>query len=604
MCQAEITLVRWPNSYRYLTRLHTVPTQAERLHVETVLSGARIVLTVLSLAAVMMDPTEPTVYARTVYIFLTLWLCYSVLALVWIRFRGASEPARITMHIIDIVLPSLIMLFTHGPSSPFFVLFIFAHIGAAFRWGFPETMLTSIGGVALLDLEAMFLTATSKPFHELLGGEFEINRLIIRSAYLLAIGYLVGVLGENEKERRAESSVIARVLNAARPEHGMAATLQAAFAEYIRIFRADRVFVVTQDLATDRVFIWNSQAAGAPDVRPTVSEMPRQSETYLLRNRPRTFYVAQMPNGDIASASIVADGGYSESLGTETIPDIPFYSGTVRSLIGSSYELGHEWSVRLIIVNGDPGRNAEKELRFLDLLFRQSMSAAYSVYLVRRLRARVGAMERARVARELHDGAIQSLISAEMRVDVLRRRAERDMPSIGTELDEIQTLLRGEVLNLRELMQQMKPVELGPQQLLDHMADLVDRFRRDTGMIARFVSDHSGEVNISPRTCRELLRIVQEGLANVRKHARAGSVIVAFDDEDGYWKLTIADDGRGFDFSGYMSFRDLLGSTKGPAIIKERVHGIGGELNIDSHPGHGTRLEIKLPKKGHTSHGQ
>ena len=93
-------------------------------------------------------------------------------------------------------------------------------------------------------------------------------------------------------------------------------------------------------------------------------------------------------------------------------------------------------------------------------------------------------MERARVARELHDGAIQSLISAEMRADVLRRRAERGTAGLAPELAELQQLLRREVLNLRDLMQQMRPVDLTPEQLLDYVADTVDRFRRDTGIEA------------------------------------------------------------------------------------------------------------------------
>ncbi len=71
-------------------------------------------------------------------------------------------------------------------------------------------------------------------------------------------------------------------------------------------------------------------------------------------------------------------------------------------------------------------------------------------------------------------------------------------------------MLRREVLNLRELMQQMRPVDLTPEQLLDYIADTVDRFRRDTGIEASFVSDLQ-DVHVNPHVCRELVRIVQEG---------------------------------------------------------------------------------------------
>ena len=241
-------------------------------------------------------------------------------------------------------------------------------------------------------------------------------------------------------------------------------------------------------------------------------------------------------------------------------------------------------------------------MEFAERTLWQVAPALHSVFLVRRLRKRAGAIERARVARELHDGAIQSLISAEMQVDVLRRRAEREHGEMSAELENIQYLLRREVLNLRELMQQMKPLELGPDQLIDHIADLVDRFRRDTGISAQFTSELQ-DVPLSPHACRELVRIVQEGLVNVRKHSGAQHVLVRFAREDGTWKLTIADDGTGFGFDGRLTHQELVNSARGPAIIKERVRNLGGELHLESHPGEGARLEITIPQKGHTVHG-
>jgi len=207
------------------------------------------------------------------------------------------------------------------------------------------------------------------------------------------------------------------------------------------------------------------------------------------------------------------------------------------------------------------------------------------------------------VARELHDGAIQSLISVEMRVDVLRRKAQRDSPGLTDELVDVQELLRHEILNLRELMLQMKPIDLGPQQLLDFMAESVDRFRRDSGIGARFVSEIQEDVALTPHICRELIKVLQEGLVNVRKHAGATNVLVTFADSNGTYRLTIADDGKGFDFAGRIVIEDPLSTAKGPTVIKERVHGIGGRLSIESYPGHGSRLEITVSQKGYASHG-
>ena len=164
-------------------------------------------------------------------------------------------------------------------------------------------------------------------------------------------------------------------------------------------------------------------------------------------------------------------------------------------------------------------------------------------------------------------------------------------------------MLRREVLNLRELMQQMRPVDLIPEQLLDYIADTVDRFRRDTGIEARFVSDLQ-DVDLNPHICRELVRIVQEGLVNIRKHSHATHAIVGMTRcESGALQLTISDNGCGFEFEGLISPEELANTTKGPMIIKERVRGIGGQLSIESNPGRGSRLDITLPPKGKSAHG-
>jgi signal transduction histidine kinase len=233
-------------------------------------------------------------------------------------------------------------------------------------------------------------------------------------------------------------------------------------------------------------------------------------------------------------------------------------------------------------------------------VLRQIAPALYSVYLLWGFRRRAGATDRARVARELHDTTIQSLIGIEMQVDVLRRRSSDG--HLSSELERIQVLLRQEVLNLRELMQAMRPVDVSPHQFLDFIADLVERFSRDTGISVRFISELQ-EVTLPAGTCRELVRIVQESLVNIRKHSGAQSAVVRFGSQDGLWKLVINDDGKGFPFAGRLTLTELDAIRRGPAVIKERVRAIGGDMVMESTPGHGSRLEITIPQKGYESYG-
>jgi two-component system nitrate/nitrite sensor histidine kinase NarX len=264
--------------------------------------------------------------------------------------------------------------------------------------------------------------------------------------------------------------------------------------------------------------------------------------------------------------------------------------------------MGREWTGWLLLFDARTGDKLQ-ELRFAQKLFRQIGPAIYNVYLLRRLRSRAGALERARVARELHDGAIQALIAVEMEVDVLRREASRaeNAFNLAPRLEHIQEMLREQVFDLRTLMQQMRPVAFGSAQLLDHLADIVERFRRDTGIAANFISVLD-DVDISPRLCRELVRITQEALTNVRKHSGAQRVLVRFGVHQGNWTLEVEDDGRGFEFTGRKSLPELDASRNGPAVIKERVRVLGGNLEIESLPGQGTRLEVTFPQKAQATY--
>jgi signal transduction histidine kinase len=551
-------------------------------------------LAILMLLAIFVDSRRAAAF--TVYLTIGAWVFYSCVIVVWLYYRESSPPTRV-LHLFDILWIILITWLTQGP---FFMLFIFSLVAAGFRWGFPETMSTVAVNVVILNIEAFFGKGTTGSFQDLLQGQFEVNRLIVRCAFLIVLGLLIGVGAENEKERRAEAAMVNRLLHSVRPEAGLTNSLHIVLSEFARLFSAKRAYVTIKELTTDRVLVWQLETL-LPEAKPHMREIPAaEADDYLLRDLPSAFYCRQTV-GFVQMNWL--EGGSVRSREMDALPNVAIARGPVRSMVCVASELGDQWFARLVLLDARLGERRERELRFAESLARQATSALYSLFLIRRLRARAGAMERARVARELHDGAIQSLISAEMRADVLRRRAERGTPGLAPEISELQHLLRREVLNLRDLMQQMRPVELTPEQLLDYIADTVDRFRRDTGIEAAFVSDLQ-DVHVTPHVCRELVRIVQEGLVNIRKHAKATHATVGMTRrESGILLLTISDNGCGFEFEGIISPEDLATTTKGPMIIKERVRNIGGQLSIESSPGRGSRLEITLPPKGKSAHG-
>jgi signal transduction histidine kinase len=591
--------------YRDLWRFRAPLSSGEIRRTERWLATARVALTIAAQLTLWMEPARrESTYSNWLYWLLTVYLVHAVVVMLLVRFRHQSTLAfRLVVHGADIVWPVLISMFT-TTQRPFFLFFVFVMAAAAYRWGMWETVGTAGTAVVLLWAEASAVRSGLTPALDAwlrslhlppLGvsvRELNPQQLFMSSVYLMVLGLLLGYMSENEKKLRAERAVITRILSSARVEAGLTNTMQETLGEVLNIYRARRVLSASQELNSYRVFLAEiSRGAEGTEGLRWREAQPDNAAGYLFTSRADGIYAERSSKGfntvllDRSGKRLrEEDTGFLETLARVE---------TFHSLASVAFVFGREWSGRVFLFDPEKMGDPEEELRFLQEFAQQVGPAVYNVYLMRRLRERAGALERARFARELHDGAIQSLIGVELQLDVLRRQSGQ-APVVSSELGRIQQLLREEVLKLRELMQAMKSFEVNAERLPGFIADTVERFRRETGISAEFSSEVK-RVELPQRVCRELARIVQESLVNVRKHSGARHVLVRLAQRSGNLQLTVEDDGKGFPFSGRLSEAELATTGKGPAVIRERVRLLAGELTIESNPGHGARLEVKIP---------
>ena len=595
---------------RFFGRPQPPADPSEVRRIERWLATARVFLTISALAAIYMDPTQLG-HAPVAYGLLGIYLIHGVMVITLLRRRQQSTMAfRLLVHGVDIVWPAFISVFAEGPRSPFLLFFFFVLAAAAYRWGLWETLSTAAAEVALLWIESFVLLRVwatqgkSLPWRVFSGlqvnvTEFEPKRLFMLSVYLLVMGLLLGYLAEQQWRLRAEKAAVTSMLAKVRVEAGLTGTLQQICRQVQGMYAASRVLVASQEIRSHRTFLGELRDGdGAPSDFTWLNSGPRDANRYLEDFPGEVFYAAR--NRDRWSLTALDGEGNQVPAPSSDPVDRLQERQSFRSLIAISFVFGGEWRGRIFVFDPSWKGETQEELRFLLDLFRQVGPAIYNVYLLHRLRRRAGAAERARVARELHDGAVQSLIAVEMQVDVLRRQSETSPEVVGSELGRIQGLLREEVLKLRELMQQMKSIDVDSRRFLSVVRDAVERFERETGISARFVTD-AEKLEMPDKVCREFLRIVQEGLVNVRKHSKARHALVRLSTNSSEWCLTLEDDGKGFPFSGRLSQDELDQMGKGPTIIKERVRLIEGGLTVESNPGLGTRLEIKVPRDGESS---
>jgi len=197
--------------------------------------------------------------------------------------------------------------------------------------------------------------------------------------------------------------------------------------------------------------------------------------------------------------------------------------------------------------------------------------------------------ERNAMAHELHDSLAQTLASLRFQVRMLedslqpgtvREMAMDDLQRIRHGVDEAHT-------ELRELLNSFRS-PANDRSLTSALEKLVQRFRSETG-IATYFQQECDNIRLSPGEEMQMLRIVQESLANIRKHAQSKTVRVLLTCHHGVYVLLVEDDGVGFENTARMG---QPGEHIGLSIMEERAHRLGAELNIESEPGEGTRVEL------------
>jgi len=214
--------------------------------------------------------------------------------------------------------------------------------------------------------------------------------------------------------------------------------------------------------------------------------------------------------------------------------------------------------------------------------------------LVEQQRVVATLQERERLARELHDSIGQMLGYVSMQAQAIRKWArEGEMAIVDVELARLTDAAREAHVDIRESILDLKA---GSEQATSFLAVLqqhLDSFQDHYGIrteltIPAGLTDEAFE----PVTQVQLLRVIQEAMTNARKHGRARCVRVAIERADGQARITVADDGCGFD-PGQLSAGE--GDHLGLAFMRERMAQVGGRLTIQSRPGAGTEVVFEVP---------
>lgn len=204
-------------------------------------------------------------------------------------------------------------------------------------------------------------------------------------------------------------------------------------------------------------------------------------------------------------------------------------------------------------------------------------------------------LERRRLAREIHDGPAQLLTNALLRIEMCRRLLRTDPSKVDGELLAVRELVQKCVEDFRKILFDLRSTVVDDLGLAAAVRDLALQLLDRTGLSVE-VDIYGTERRLDRAVELTAFRIVQEALQNVWKHARAETAKVTIRFGDSFVEIVVLDQGRGFD--AVHIFDNPPTGHYGLTNIRERVLAMNGAFEVQSSPGHGTKLRVVLPANG------
>ncbi len=381
-------------------------------------------------------------------------------------------------------------------------------------------------------------------------------------------------------ERRIESTLREAV---GKSEERMVAAVEQALQELTVRMKCARTVLAFWNPAADYYAVCRYPPVRAADAAP-----PKEFEHHQEWIGLSTGKIDVLSN-DLSSSD---DAGKQFALHPYAVQRFEAYN-----LVSIALRDGDEIIGRLLAINSVKGFHAGDRDRLAAVAphFREAIR---HLLVVRRTKHWAQETERTRISHDLHDGPLQSIISFDMRLAIIRRLRESSPEQADQEFDHLTELSRTLVKDMRTFVHGMRPIEQDDSSLVASTRRLIDSFQKESGVAVTITGEQNGEMALPGTLGGEVLKIVREALHNIYKHSQASHVLFGMEKKDQSVQLSVNDNGKGYPFGGSYSLAELDALRIGPRSIKERVRTLGGTMTLESNPGHGSHLRVVVPLNG------
>ncbi|MGC1105079.1 MAG: sensor histidine kinase [Candidatus Acidiferrales bacterium] len=564
--------------------------KAENRHIERLVSVMRPVA--LLLALFTLTEMAPGSAGRDAALFLCGYLALAVAVLLIERF--AHLPKFSFPPEVDVIGLAVFIALTPSLSS-FWFFYLFGVFAMATRGSkngaslhrsgrgslfMSDAALVSCGAAIAVVIRAVWLAPMGSGVLQWIG--------LATTTFLT--GLCVAWLGIRERTVIAEDRFIELLLGMVRVEKGWGESVRLLLSELTREFDCQCAVLVICDEEIERLFTWKGDQDRRHVVPPEVLPLSKMgaylsedlSQTVCwnsLEGRARGFGW-ERETGALARKLETPAASVREELGAQSVVAVTILAQ------------GHP-SGRMLLVNGRRGFT-RRDLRWFERLVRHLNVPLENVFQLRHLRTRAVEAERSRISRDLHDGILQTLLSLNIQLGVLERKACQAPVAAAEDIAALRTTVRQEGEDLRQMVKDLRPLRVESADLREMMYGFAERYHNESGLVVDLFLEEN-DLRAPDRICREVFQIYRESLNNIKKHAHASHVVVKLWQDDTKVFLVVDDNGQGFSFSGRFGSEELDRLRLGPISIKERTRTVGGVLTVESNPGHGARLTIEIP---------
>jgi signal transduction histidine kinase len=545
---------------------------------ERLIAIGRMILAAASLVGTFLQ-TQPGSAAFTVRAVLIIYAVYATVfaALTWSSPVAALQ-RRLAVHTLDVIVFSVLMVFSRETHSAFLLYFLLIVLCASLRFARRGILITAAAAIAV------YLVSSLPELLELTRRE-DLVEVIVRTVYLVAAAALVYLMGGYQEELNNE------LMRARSWPRGVPQNVFDLAEQIVR--HAARVF------HTDHVIMcW------AEEEEPWLHVATLEGNRFDVVREPPTTYHPLVDPALEESSFLALDLDSAQPLVIQRERG-NFAETRARPI---HHELQRRYAMHNVLSPCLPTETVECRLFIRNLPGPTSDALLLAEVVAEILAVRIDQFhvlsekqrsdrneERLRLYRDLHDGLLQSMNGVFLHLENVYALIGENPAEARKRLTQAQALVLADQRELREFIEKLRPQSwkgYRRSELEPRLIGLAERFQREWGMRVDVEVELSQP--LPPSLSNEVFALANEALSNAAKHAHASRVRLNLHNEDGQIDMSFRYDGLSFPFRGRYDLAALNDMDAGPVTLRERIAWLRGELAIESREDN-TVLDVSLP---------